>query len=117
MISAIVMANSGRPFSVTDGFDQAGFANNSFTRSRPDAVAGCKAIVGRADQWYDPACFHLQPVGRPGNLGRNTYRAPGFVTTNLSIAKTFSINERWKIRVRNDFFNLLNHRNFGPPEN
>jgi hypothetical protein len=52
-----------------------------------------------------------------GNLGRNTFRGPGFITTNLSLSKTFSINERWKIRVRNDVFNLFNHRNFAPPNN
>src|SRR5436305_4043865 len=49
------------------------------------------------------------PVG--GNLGRNTLRAPRFVTTNLSVSKTFSITERLKIRIRNDFFNLFNQRN------
>ena len=36
----------------------------------------------------------LTIVGTPalafgGNLGRNTFRAPGFVTTNLSLSKTF----------------------------
>jgi hypothetical protein len=51
-----------------------------------------------------------------GNLGRNTFRAPNFTTWNLSLSKTFSINERWKIRVRNDIFNLFNHRNFAPPD-
>ena len=116
MISAIVMANSGRPFSVTDGFDQAGFANNSFTRSRPDAVAGCKPIVGRADRWYDPACFRLQPVGRPGNLGRNTLTGPGMFTTDLALIRDIRLREAATLQFRTEVFNVFNHPNFGLPD-
>src|SRR5687767_8429618 len=29
-----------------------------------------------------------------GNLGRNTFRGPGFVSTNFSLGKNFSITER-----------------------
>src|SRR5262249_1347445 len=54
-VSGMIMTNSGRPFSVTDGFDQAGFQNRQ--NSRPDAVAGCGTKVGRVDRWYDPDCF------------------------------------------------------------
>ena len=115
MISAIVMANSGRPFSVTDGFDQAGFANNLLTRSRPDAVAGCKPILGRVDQWYDPACFRLQPAGMPGNLGRNTLTGPGLFTMDLALIKDLKLRERASLQFRTEVFNVFNHPNFGLP--
>ena len=31
-----------------------------------------------------------------GTLGRNTYRGPGFANWNFSLAKKFSLSERWK---------------------
>jgi hypothetical protein len=115
MISAIVMANSGRPFSVTDGFDQAGFANNVLTRSRPDAVAGCKPILGKADRWYDPACFRLQPAGRPGNLGRNTLTGPSLFTADVALIKNVRLREPATLQFRTEVFNVFNHPNLGLP--
>jgi len=50
-----------------------------------------------------------------GNLGRNTFRGPGFANWSASLAKTFSITERWKIQLRSDWINLWNQRNFGNP--
>jgi hypothetical protein len=117
MISAIVMANSGpgRPFSVTDGFDQAGFANRTQTFSRPDAVPGCKPIIGRADQWYDPACFRLQPAGRPGNLGRNTLTGPSLFTADVALIKDVRLREQAILQFRTEAFNVFNHPNLGLP--
>jgi Carboxypeptidase regulatory-like domain len=111
--SAIVMANSGSPFSVTDGFDQAGFQNG--LNSRPDAVAGCKAIVGSVDRWFDPGCFRLQPYGRPGNLGRNTLRGPGMFVTDFALLKDTRLRESASVQFRAEFFNIFNHPNFGLP--
>ena len=62
------------------------------------------------------ACIPLansMPLG--GNLGRNTFRGPSFSNWNFSLAKTFTISERLKLRLRGDWFNLWNHRNFGNP--
>jgi hypothetical protein len=114
MISAIVMANSGRPFSLTDGFDQSGLGN-IFWNSRPDAVAGCKSILGNVDRWYDPACFRLQSVGVPGNLGRNTLTGPRFFTTDLALIKDIKLRESATVQFRAEVFNVLNHANFGQP--
>ena len=52
-----------------------------------------------------------------GNLGRNTFRGPGLTQWNVSVAKSFSLTELFKLQVRSDFVNLFNHRNFGNPEN
>jgi hypothetical protein len=114
MVSTIVMANSGRPFSLTDGFDQAGFANY-FTPSRPDAVAGCKPILGKVEQWYDPLCFRLQQPGRPGNLGRNTLTGPALFTTDLALIKDIKLRESSTVQFRAEVFNLFNHSNLGLP--
>jgi hypothetical protein len=50
-----------------------------------------------------------------GNLGRNALRGPGFVWSDLYLTKWFALNERLKLRMDAQFFNLFNHPNFGLP--
>jgi hypothetical protein len=50
-----------------------------------------------------------------GNLGRNALRGPSFFWSDLDITKLFSLNERLKLRVEGQFFNVFNHPNFGLP--
>jgi len=123
---------SGQPFTVRTGVDSLGNGRPDSARPNynPNGILLLDAVEGNMRTFTAPLVggvfvTPLTSAGVPllttmpygGNLGRNTFRSPGFVTTNLSLSKTFSINERWKIRVRNDVFNLMNHRNFGPPQN
>jgi hypothetical protein len=50
-----------------------------------------------------------------GNLGRNALRGPDFTSSDLYITKWFTLNERFKLRVDGQFFNVFNHPNFGLP--
>ena len=50
-----------------------------------------------------------------GNLGRNSLRGPFFTSGDLYITKWFPLNERVKLRMDGQFFNVLNHANFGLP--
>jgi hypothetical protein len=50
-----------------------------------------------------------------GNLGRNALRGPDFTSSDFYITKWFTINERLKLRVDGQFFNVFNHPNFGLP--
>ncbi|HML17838.1 MAG TPA: hypothetical protein VK419_12480, partial [Bryobacteraceae bacterium] len=50
-----------------------------------------------------------------GNLGRNALRGPDFLWSDLYLTKWFTLNERMKLRVDGQFFNLFNHPNFGLP--
>jgi Carboxypeptidase regulatory-like domain/TonB dependent receptor len=52
-----------------------------------------------------------------GDAGRNSLRAPGFVQWDLSAMKNFPIGEKVTLQFRADFFNILNHPNFGNPNN
>ena len=40
---------------------------------------------------------------------------PGFTNVDVSLFKTTRITERWGLQFRAEFFNLLNHSNFGIP--
>ena len=50
-----------------------------------------------------------------GNLGRNALRGPDFVWGDLYLTKWFRLNERVKLRIDGQLFNVLNHPNFGLP--
>jgi len=54
-------------------------------------------------------------VSGGGNLGRNTFRGPGYPQWNVGALKRFPLSERWSADFRVDTSNLFNHRNFGNP--
>jgi len=51
-----------------------------------------------------------------GDVGRNAFRAPNFDQWDCSIDKNFQIRERARLQFRAEFFNFLNHTNFGIPD-
>jgi hypothetical protein len=55
------------------------------------------------------------PLGSFGNAGRNILTGPGLFTWDLGVGKDFPIHERLGIQIRSEFFNVLNHPNFGLP--
>jgi hypothetical protein len=71
---------------------------------------------------YNVNAFQVDPNfdGTPGkglgDVGRNSLRAPGFVQWDFSAMKNFPITERLTVQFRADFFNILNHPNFGNPD-
>jgi hypothetical protein len=52
-----------------------------------------------------------------GNSGRNIFRGPFGVRFDMSVGKQFQINERLRLRVSAEAFNLFNHPNFDTPNN
>ena len=71
-------------------------------------------------QYLNAAAFINLPVSSlsseqiaPGNLSYNAVRAPGLINFDASLAKAFAITERFRLRLRADTFNTLNHTNLG----
>ena len=50
-----------------------------------------------------------------GNLGRNALRGPDFFWSDMYLTKWFPLKEHMKLRIDAQFFNVLNHPNFGLP--
>jgi hypothetical protein len=51
----------------------------------------------------------------PGTLGRDAISGPGFLNTDFSVTKNTKINERFNLQFRSEFFDIINHPNFGNP--
>ncbi|MGH9844001.1 MAG: TonB-dependent receptor, partial [Blastocatellia bacterium] len=52
---------------------------------------------------------------RQGTLGRGVIRGLGFWQVDFALRREFKLTERVKAQFRAEFFNVLNHPNFGPP--
>jgi hypothetical protein len=64
--------------------------------------------------------FDLQPAGELGNSGRGILRAPGAVNFDFSAVKDTKVGllgEAGSVEFRAEFFNILNHPNWGFPAN
>jgi hypothetical protein len=52
-----------------------------------------------------------------GGSGRNLFRGPFQVRFDMSLAKQFTIKERFRLNFRTDAFNMFNHPDFDAPNN
>jgi hypothetical protein len=113
-LSGITSWHTGVPFSIGEG-DQMD-TGNSFDNERPNLVPGCNLYANQTiTQWFNYACFAPSQYGTAGNLGRNVMIGPGFAETDISLSKSTKITEKISLQARADWFNVLNHPNFGVP--
>jgi hypothetical protein len=54
-------------------------------------------------------------AGTDGNMGRNVYRGPHQVNTNLAISRSFRLAEGKDLRFRCEAFNVINKVNLYLP--
>jgi hypothetical protein len=118
-VSGLVTAVSGLPFNPVVGFDNEGLqAQTTQNAERPNIANGCtyqSAVLGTPNRWYNPGCFVLPTVGNPGNIGRDSLLGPGLFNFDAAVLKNTKIGERIDTQFRAEFFNILNHPNFGIP--
>ncbi len=72
-------------------------------------------VTGNPNQWFNPNAFLLPTPGTYGNLGRGTLTGPGLADVDVSLFKNVAMSERLRLQIRAEFFNVLNHANFGTP--
>ncbi|HVN03843.1 MAG TPA: carboxypeptidase regulatory-like domain-containing protein [Bryobacteraceae bacterium] len=116
-LSGIVSAHSGQPFPLYSDVD------NSYSgvgTDRPDLIgdpyiSGSRSRGQQIQEWLNPAAFTTNALGTFGNVGRNVFIGPGFVSTDLSLQKEFPIAERAAIQFRAEAFNAFNRVNLQNP--
>jgi hypothetical protein len=129
-LSAVVTAQSGRPFSVWNGAafsaggdynaDGGGGAVGGGFYDRPDAPeAGTIATSFSQDDFLNglfPASVFPKPApGANGTLGRNTFRGPRYATLDLSLTRTVHLGGARQAQFRLDVYNALNTVNLFLP--
>jgi len=127
-ISGITTAQTGLPFTVTNGTtftDNAGVANNVVSNnvgsgSRPDLAGDPHSSVSSSGDpllFYNPAAYAI-PVGLTfGNVGRNTLNEPSRLNFDVGIFKRFQFTEKTGLDFRWENFNFFNHTQFNGIDN
>jgi len=115
-LNGIATLLSGFPFTPLIGANRSGDGDtrNPDRPSLNPAFSG-PVVLGNPNQWFNPNAFVLPTAGTYGNLGRGVYRGPGLADLDLSLFKTTRLTERTNLQFRAEFFNALNHPNFGIP--
>jgi hypothetical protein len=117
-ISGIFELQTGPPFSVLMQCADIDADGNNCRPNlvRPSAMPAAGQSIG---QWFDSTAFAIPSPAAYGDAGRNLLRAPGLANLDASVSKSIAwgADARRRLRIRGDFFNALNHANFGIPVN
>jgi len=116
-VGGIMTLQGGIPETITvGGFDN---SNTQSTYDRPNSTGASSAIDNPTPNgWYNRGAFVEAPFGQFGNVGRDTAIAPGVFSINAEVHKNFRMpyNEHHQLQFRAEAFNVLNHPNFGQPQ-
>jgi hypothetical protein len=87
--------------------------------ARPDLIQGCNPNLDRGvrtvNRFFDTSCFRIQSPMRYGSAGRATVTGPVVNNLDVGVLKNTSISERINTQLRVEFFNILNHPQWLPP--
>jgi len=121
-VSPLISYRPWLPFTVTSGTD---VSLSGIGQDRPNPVAGVARYnknffpatntLPHNVQWFNPAAFTNPTGGNFGTMRPFSLRGPGFANVDVAISKLFSIYERYRLELRGESFNLLNHPNYSNP--
>jgi hypothetical protein len=124
-INSIVTTHTGTPLDVvyapSTANDVTGLSNDyrgqAFQRPNVSGSAVSQSRSQMINTYYAGYTFSTPPASAPfGNVGRNSFRAPGFGQWDFAANKSFQLHESAQMQFRSEFFNVLNHTNFGIPD-
>ena len=129
-LSATSRENTGAPFTPTmannQTYAQAGsqFPNligNPLSNLAPNNTGdpsngGPQTTVHTLQNWFNKYAYTSPGIATFGNVHRNSLYGPDYSDLSFSFGKTFSVMEHYKLEVRADARNFLNHASFGGPD-
>jgi hypothetical protein len=146
-ISGTILAHTGNPYTVLDPGATGGLSNKNFFGpiysvpvaplgpagpcGKGAAVPASPVLCQQAALFVQSGCetgFNAGHLGASGVCdgplvtlaqGRNRFRGPSFVNLDIAVMKSTKI-PRWEnatLAIGAQFFNFLNHANFGFPDN
>ena len=114
--NGIVTAQVGFPITPLIGFNNSGTGDGGVIdvpNLNPDFKG--PVILGTVEHWFDPRAFSMPIAGTFGNVGRSSFRGPGFFNVDTSFFKRIRIRESLTLQFRAEAFNVFNHANFAYP--
>jgi hypothetical protein len=113
ILGSLMTARKGMPLDVTYTRP----IGSQLLQTRPDRVPGANLLLAHPLQpWgeiLNYKAFAIPSSDRQGALGRNSLRGHEAWQADFSIHRNFSLWSKTFLEGRADFFNALNHPNFG----
>lgn len=82
--------------------------SNAYGGSACGSVTPCKSYL-------NPAAFTVNPAGTFGNVQKGEFTGPQYSDWDVGLIRSFPLHERLNLQFRAEYFNVLNHTNFGDP--
>jgi len=122
-LAPLIGFGTGNPLQLSDGGKDISLSGQALDRPEvilPDQVFPATKSLA---EYFNPAAFACNgsnstctvSSGLFGNLGRNAIYGPGYINFDMALSRGFRIGERWKLNLRADMFNMVNHANWGNP--
>ena len=116
--SGIVQFRSGDPLTVTSGVDNSGTGlgrDRGVLVGMPYGSQACATATNTCKGYLNPAAFTKNPTGTFGNIKKGSFVGPQYMDWDMGVQRFFKVTERAQFQFRAEFFNVLNHTNFGDP--
>jgi hypothetical protein len=117
-VDGFILARSAAPLDLVGAFFE---AYGTVLYPRPDIVQGVPPVLYGSGypggKIFNSAAFTAAPPGQQGDFGRNVLHDFDATQADLGLQRAFRITEKTALRLRGEFFNVLNHPNFGSPTN
>jgi hypothetical protein len=112
-VNGVFSVYTGTPFTIPG--DNTALAQRAGQQTI-DLVAPLRRVgnPGPDEVYYDPASF-AQPGNKWGNTGRNQFRGPGQWNLDFGLFRIFPIGQRYRVELRAQAQNVLNHTRWGNP--
>ena len=124
--SGIITYQTGLPFTPTvSSFDASGLGliPALVAGARPNVTCDPNANAPHTvQQWFNTSCFEVVPVSntdpnfpisnRVGNGGRGIINGPITRRVDFTLSKNIRFNERFRMQLRGEAFNVMNWTNF-----
>jgi len=129
-LSATSRENTGAPFTPVMASNQSyAQAGSQF----PNLIGNPKSLVGpnntgdpnnggqqasihTLSNWFNKFAYASPGIATFGNVRRNSLYGPDYSDLDFSFGKTFTVVEKYKLEIRADARNALNHPSFAGPD-
>ncbi|MBI3683980.1 MAG: hypothetical protein HY235_26700 [Acidobacteria bacterium] len=114
-LNALLSVYSGSPFTVTASGTSLNAPGSSQRADQVKPQVNILHGTGPGQTWFDPFAFAPVTAVRFGTAGFNTLRGPGTVNADIGIFREFRVQERYKMQLRVESFNVTNTPHFANP--
>lgn len=130
-LAATSRENTGSPFTPTmsnsttnaqAGNQYPNLIGNPLSAVAPGGTAinpsfgGSQPAVHTLQNWFNKYAYATPDQYTYGDVRRNSVYGPDYSNLNLSFGKTFDLYKSYKLEIRADAQNFLNHASFGAPD-